>query len=104
VTHRDIVGFCDAGKSRRGRAGEGEIYAIYLLHRAKRYGLGTEMFEEVTGRLSASGLHSLVIWVLDDNHHARRFYEALGGRPAERVRSTVADVPVIEVAYVWDRI
>ena len=104
VTHEDIVGFCDAGRSRRDYRGEGEIYAIYLIHRAKRYGLGREMFESVTAQLAARGLTGLVIWVLDDNHHARRFYEALGGRPADRVRSTVAGFPVIELAYVWDRI
>src|SRR5262245_61255342 len=47
VTHRDIVGFCDAGASRRSAPDEGEIYAIYLMHYAKRYGLGQEMFERV---------------------------------------------------------
>jgi ribosomal protein S18 acetylase RimI-like enzyme len=106
LTHQDIVGFCDAGRSRRGRGDsrEGEIYAIYLIHRAKRYGLGREMFEKVTERLAARGLTSLVIWVLDDNHHARRFYEALGGRVDDRIRSMVGGFPVIEQAYVWDRI
>jgi len=104
VTHGDIVGFCDGGPSRRGRPEQGEIYAIYLLHRAKRYGLGRDMFEAVTARLAAAGKSSLLLWVLEDNHHARRFYEALGGRAADQLHTTVAGFPVIERAYVWDRI
>jgi ribosomal protein S18 acetylase RimI-like enzyme len=104
LTHGDVVGFCDAGTSRRGRTGEGEIYAIYLLHRAKRYGLGTELFERVTERLTTSGHRSLVIWVLENNAHARNFYEALGGRVGAKLHTTVAGYPVVEIAYEWSRI
>src|SRR5215813_4918214 len=50
----------------------GEIYAIYLEHHAKRHGLGVEMFERTTAWLRAKQMASLVIWVLDNNHHARR--------------------------------
>jgi ribosomal protein S18 acetylase RimI-like enzyme len=103
-THLDLVGFCDGGPSRRPGHADGEIYAIYLLHRAKRYGLGTLMFEWVTARLAAAGMRSLVIWVLDDNHHARRFYESIGGRPTAQIRTRVAGFPVVEQAYVWDAI
>ncbi|HSR99670.1 MAG TPA: GNAT family N-acetyltransferase [Kofleriaceae bacterium] len=102
VTHHDIVGFCDAGPS-RGRSGyAAEVYRIYIEHHAKRHGLGREMFEQVTDWLRSRQLSSLIIWVLDDNHHARRFYEALGGRASSRVASTVSGFPVVELAYVWD--
>jgi len=101
-THLDLVGFCDGGPSRRPGHADGEIYALYLLHRAKRYGLGTLMFEWVAARLAAAGMRSMVIWVLDDNHHARRFYEAMGGIPTARLRTRVAGFPVVEQAYVWE--
>jgi GNAT superfamily N-acetyltransferase len=104
VTHRDVLGFCDAGPSRRHAAGVGEIYAIYLLHRAKRYGLGSEMIERTVRWLSAAGMRSMVIWVLENNHHARRFYEAMGGTASDTLRTTIAGFPVIERAYLWDRI
>jgi GNAT superfamily N-acetyltransferase len=104
VTHGDIVGFADAGPSRRAGRHAGELYAIYLIHRAKRYGLGTELFERVVGGLSAAGLHSLIIWVLENNHHARRFYEAMGGDLGPTFTSSVGGVPVLERAYLWDRI
>ncbi|MCX5742407.1 MAG: GNAT family N-acetyltransferase [Proteobacteria bacterium] len=104
VTHLEIVGFCDAGESRRRHVvrADAEIYALYFVPRAKRYGLGTEMFAQCRAQLRARGLASLVIWVLENNPHARRFYEALGGRAGPRVPSKVGGFPVVELAYLWD--
>ncbi len=104
VTHGDIVGFCDAGPSRRHVPVAGEVYAIYLVQHAKRHGLGAEMFERVQAWLVASSMRSMIVWVLDNNHHARRFYEAMGGRPASRIQSRVGGFPVVEMSYVWDRL
>lgn len=103
VTHGDIVGFCDAGPARDAGA-DGEVYAIYLVQRAKRYGLGREMFEHAFAWLARAGMRSMLVWVLEDNHHARRFYEALGGRAGRAKRTTVAGFPVVELSYIWDRI
>jgi GNAT superfamily N-acetyltransferase len=103
VSRGDIVGFCDAGPRRRDVAYAGEIYAIYLEHRAKRFGLGRAMFEQSIDWLAMHGMRSLVVWVLEQNHHARRFYEAMGGHAALRFRSSVGRFPVWEVGYVWDR-
>ena len=100
-THGDIVGFCDAGASRRDPSFGGEVYAIYLVPHAKRYGLGREMFDHVRDWLAAREERSLIVWVLEDNHHARRFYEALGGRATTRLASSVGGFPVTEIAYVW---
>src|SRR5262249_43694923 len=104
LTHGDIVGFCDAGPSRRRVPFDGEMYAIYLVHHAKRHGLGQQMFERVQAWLAANDMRSMIVWVLENNHHARRFYEAMGGRVSSRLQSTVGGYPVIEVAYVWDRL
>ena len=104
VTHHDIVGLCDAGRSRRDPSYGGEVYRLYLEHHARRHGLGREMFEQVTDWLRDQRLGSLIIWVLDNNHHARRFYEAMGGRAGRRVGSMVSGFPVVELAYVWDRL
>lgn len=104
VTHGDIVGLCDAGASRRNVPYAGEVYAIYLAHRAKRHGLGQEMFDRVMGWFVAHDMRSMIVWVLENNHHARRFYEAMGGREGSRLQSRVGGFPVVELAYVWDRI
>jgi GNAT superfamily N-acetyltransferase len=104
LTHGDIVGFCDAGRARRRVRYDGEVYALYMMHHAKRHGLGTLMFERVQAWLNANDMHSMIVWVLENNHHARRFYEAMGGRPAATLQSRVSGFPVIERSYVWDRI
>lgn len=104
VSHRDIVGFCDAGPSRRAGPLRGEIYALYLVPYAKRYGLGSELVDRAARWFRGAGLPGMIIWVLETNHAARRFYEAMGGRAGDRVRSRVGGFPVVEVAYVWDRI
>jgi GNAT superfamily N-acetyltransferase len=104
TTHHDIVGLCDAGRSRSDPSYAAEVYRFYIEHHAKRHGLGREMFEQVIGWLRSRDQRSLIIWVLDNNHHARRFYEAMGGRAGRRVASTVSGFPVVELAYVWDRL
>jgi len=103
VTHGDIVGFCDAGESRRRHVvrADGEIYALYFVPHAKRHGLGSEMFDQCRTILRARGLVSLVIWVLEANDPARRFYEAMGGKPGPRIPSRVGGFGVIERAYLW---
>lgn len=104
TTDHDIVGLCDAGPSRGTTGHAGEVYRMYFEHHARRHGLGREMFERVTAWLRTRQLDSLVIWVLDTNHHARQFYQAMGGRPGPRVASSVSGFPVIEQAYLWDQI
>jgi GNAT superfamily N-acetyltransferase len=104
ISQQQIVGFCDAGRSRAVGHPVAEIYAIYLEHRAKRYGLGRELFERTTAWLRAQQLSSLIIWVLENNHHARRFYEAMGGRAAQCAPSVIDGFAVVKRAYVWDLI
>ena len=104
TTHHDIVGMCDAGRNRSPTSHAAEVYRLYFEHHARRHGLGREMFEHVTDWLRSQRLTSLVIWVLDNNHHARRFYEAMGGRPGPRMPSRVSGFSVIEQAYVWDEL
>ncbi len=102
TTHHDIVGLCDAGRNRSHTPHAAEIYRLYFEHHARRHGLGREMFELVTDWLRGQRLPSLVIWVLANNPHACRFYEAMGGKPGPRAPSRVSGYPVVEQAYVWD--
>jgi len=104
TTHRELVGFCNAGRSRRQGPRVGELYEIYIVDRAKRFGLGRDLFEATTAWCRARQMTSLIIWVLEANQHARRFYAAMGGREGQRVHSTVRGYPVIELAYIWDAV
>ena len=58
-----------------------EMYAIYVLPEAWRRGVGRALLETATGHWRAHRGGTLVLWVLEGNSWARRFYEALGWRP-----------------------
>src|SRR5256885_780919 len=75
-----IVGFADGGPSRDRIGGlDGELYAIYLLERSQRRGVGRQLVGAVAARLLEAGLTAMSVWVLADNP-ACGFYDALGGR------------------------
>ena len=79
----------------------GELYEIYILDRAKRYGLGRELFETVTDWCRSRHMATMIVWVLENNQHARRFYEAMGGQLSGRAHSTVRGFGVVEVSYLY---
>jgi GNAT superfamily N-acetyltransferase len=98
----ELVAFCDAGPARADAIGRGEIYAIYLLERVQRQGLGRELFSRARAWLATHSLSPVSVWVIDANVAARRFYEAMGGRPVSSKTIVLAGVMVTEVAYVFD--
>jgi GNAT superfamily N-acetyltransferase len=101
TTHGDLVGFANAGPSRRQGQLVGELYEIYILDRAKRYGLGRELFDVVSDWCRSRHMATMIVWVLEANTHARRFYEAMGGQVSGHVHSTVRGHAVVEVSYLY---
>ncbi|KJK49598.1 hypothetical protein UK23_13575 [Lentzea aerocolonigenes] len=67
-----VVGFASTGPSRDADAAS-ELYAIYLLPSAWGSGLAEPLLTT-----ALSGMTDTVLWVLEDNPRARRFYERLG--------------------------
>ncbi len=97
-----LVGYAQAGPSRRGRPGEGEISVLYLLRRAQSRGLGRELLTAAARTLAAQGAVSLMISVLRENLPARGFYEHLGGlAETERREPGPGGTLLWEVAYRW---
>ncbi len=74
-----IVGFVSVGDSRDPDA-EGELYAIYVDPEHWGCGIGRALIRAGENRLVELGYRDVVLWVLDDNPRARRFYEAAGWR------------------------
>lgn len=56
----------------------GEIWGIYLAPTCWRRGIGTQLFHEGERILIARGYREIVLWVLEGNADARRFYEKMG--------------------------
>ncbi len=96
------MGFASAGQESDDHEGfEGEIYAIYLLEDYQRIGLGRSLFQSAAKRLLDDGIKSMLLWVFEENHRARRFYEYLGGELVARKDVTIGGAEVVEVAYGW---
>lgn len=99
----EIVGFIRGGPIRgKGAellATEAEIFAIYLLEKVKRQGIGRRLMRGVFDHLAAHGVHSVGLWVLKDNLSARRFYETLGGAAGAEQSFDLRGQMVTEIAY-----
>jgi ribosomal protein S18 acetylase RimI-like enzyme len=72
-----VIGFASAGPARDEDlpSGAQEIYAIYLDPGFWSHGIGSRLLQAVLGQ------RETYLWVLEDNHRARRFYQAHGFRP-----------------------
>ncbi len=79
----------------------GELYAIYLLPEYQRRGIGRKLTGAVAGWLVDQGWNSMILWVLEQNHPARRFYEALGGLHCGEQHTNIGGACLPEVAYGW---
>ncbi|MBN3941682.1 MAG: GNAT family N-acetyltransferase [Nostoc sp.] len=96
-----IVGFASGGEERTGdRLYQGELYAIYILEKYQRQGLGYRLVSSIATRLIESGISSMLVWVLADNP-AVHFYQRLGGQQVYQKQIEIGTVQLVEVAYGW---
>jgi ribosomal protein S18 acetylase RimI-like enzyme len=72
-----VVGFAGVGASREGE-GVGELYTIYVDPAHWGTGAGRELIARAEESLAASGFAEAVLWVLEGNDRAERFYRAAG--------------------------
>ena len=72
-----VVGFVGVGPSRDPDA-EGELYTIYVDPAHWRTGAGRELICAGEQRMRELGYSHVVLWVLDGNARAQRFYESAG--------------------------
>jgi ribosomal protein S18 acetylase RimI-like enzyme len=92
-----IVGFSYVGPSET--EGAAELYAIHVDPALVGTGVGRLLMENALKQLAEVGGERAVLWVLEDNERARRFYdrggwspdgetrvEAIGGEPVKQLR------------------
>ena len=95
---REVVGFCSVGSSQD--EGWGEVFAIYVHPSRWDEGHGGGLLDAGEGSLRDGGFSRALLWVLESNARARRFYERRGwslGKPF-RVEE-IGGVQVGEVRY-----
>ena len=97
-----IVGFACGGLAREGpQTYKGEIYSIYLLQDYQRRGIGRRLLLSVAEQLMGAGIDSMLLWVFECNHSARRFYAFLGGEVVRRKNLSIGGADIMEVGYGW---
>lgn len=99
-----IVGFASYGPEREradGFTGRAELYAFYLHPDVWGTGVASDLLEHTEQRFRAEGFGTAVLWVLDDNPRARRFYERHGWEPtgAAAAYDAYCDAEAPEVEY-----
>ncbi|MBM2617689.1 GNAT family N-acetyltransferase [Actinoplanes sp. LDG1-06] len=72
-----VAGFVTFGPDRND-PGEGELYAVYVHPYHWGRGTGRRLVEAARAGLTAGGYPSMRLWVLEENHAARSFYERVG--------------------------
>ena len=98
----EVVGFAFGAPEREGNpVYRGEVFALYVLAAYQRKGVGLRLLAGAARRLRATGMESMLLWVLRDNHAARRFYAAMGGEFVAEKAITIGGTKLMEVAYGW---
>jgi L-amino acid N-acyltransferase YncA len=103
VAERDgeVVGFAAAGPIREPLEDcDAELYAIYLLDRTQRHGLGTALLQTLAEALRAKGFRSMAVWVLERNP-ARHFYERSGAVRTAAKQIEIGGLLLEEIALKW---
>jgi len=96
-----LKGFAALGPARRDdEAGSGELYALYVDPLHWRQGVGGLLLTQAVQRL-AREYPNAVLWVLESNLRARRFYERAGwaGDGGTKIESLPDGTELREVRY-----
>ncbi len=99
----EVMGFVCGGSTRDACRTHysGEIYALYLRPEAFGKGMGKALFQQMRQRLMAQGHQDHMVWVMEKNQRARRFYEKQGGLLFASKTIPMGNPPteIAEVAY-----
>ena len=73
----EIVGFASVGAS-HSEEGTGELYAIYVHPARWGLGAGRALMDRAEASMRDSGCPAALLWVLEGNERAERFYRTAG--------------------------
>ena len=80
----------------------GEIQAIYLFEEYWGRGYGRKMMDHAINTLKDRGYPEIIIWTLEENHRARRFYEKNGFYFNGEKREREYGKPLVQLKYVLE--
>ncbi len=80
----------------------GEIISLYLLPEYAGQGYGKALLEAALCELKQLGFRDIFLWVLEENHHARLFYEKMGFNVSDAfLEDQIGGKPLREVQYTY---
>lgn len=83
--------------------GSWEIQALYILPQYWRNGIGQSLIKYAIRYMISISVSSYGLWVLFENHRARKFYESMGFCLSDNERAiTIGGKELIEVYYTID--
>jgi len=90
-----------AGDNADGPTNAAEVTHLYATPSALGRGVGLALFAQVVSAARDRGFQSLLLWVLEENARARKFYERFGLSPdgARQTRPEWLGKGVYEVRY-----
>lgn len=96
-----LRGFCASAPAALAGPPAWEIASLHVEPSLRGRGIGGALFEAATGLARAHGAHDLVLWVVDGNTPARRFYAQRGMEPdgARQSREVGPGAVLQEVRY-----
>ena len=97
-----IKGYSRFGKNRDEEKELGELYALYV--KADEIGkkIGERLLRKTADILSKRGYKGMVIWCLEKNKNARKFYEKMGGKLYKTRNIEIGNKKYPEVCYKYD--
>ncbi len=100
-TEEEVVGFSSGGAIREPVEDcDAELYAIYLLERAQRSKIGTELLRQIAAALRERGFRSMAVWVLEKNR-CKGFYLKQDAGYARSKEIEIGGAMLMEEAYTW---
>lgn len=97
----DAVGLICIGKCRDADKTDtcGEIWGIYLLPEYWNMGIGSELINWGINELKKRNYSKVILWVLEENTNARKFYEKVGFKHDGTVKEITIGKKLVEYRY-----
>ena len=97
-----VAGYATIGPNRvKSLPQGGEVYELYLAPEYQGLGFGRKLFLAARQDLRSTGRPGCLVWVLEDNESAMRFYENAGGRDVAEGSETFDGRVLNKIAYAF---
>ncbi|MDQ3264741.1 MAG: GNAT family N-acetyltransferase [Myxococcota bacterium] len=96
VQQERVVGYVVSGPAAESSdPGEGELFALYVSPDRWGGGIGRRLMDQGLADLREAGFATAVLWVFDQNHRTRAFYERYGFTLCQGSRTELGE-PVVK--------